>query len=261
VVDLGAAAARSFPLCAVGDGAYGLAMEGGPHRATIYTGNWHGSAGGASAPGAAGPGRSRPGSGSIVALHAATGAIRSRTAVAGAPQHLLLAPGPGGLGRRLYGVEWWPGPDAVQPAEEVWRLFGLDPTTLNVESAAALAGQPASLAIALDGDTAYVLVGAGGPLSGSVVLKVDLAGGGARPLAAVPGPGRGGLAVHGERLYVPQPNSAVVWAIDRRRGTRLEAIPVARAPIAITAPRRRQIRERARDRPAAWSRHRAIRPR
>ena len=66
-----------------------------------------------------------------------------------------------------------------------------------------------------------------------MVLEVDLAGGGPRPLAAVPGPGLGGLAVSGERVYVPQPDAAVVWAIERRRGTRLEAIPVGRAPIAV----------------------------
>jgi hypothetical protein len=116
---------------------------------------------------------------------------------------------------------------------ERWRLVGLDPDSLAPLSYAELPAPPLALALAPDGGHAYVLAGTGSPLGGSVVLEVDLAGGGARPLATVPGPGLGGLAVRGERLYVPQPDAAVVWAIDRGRGTRLEAIPVGLAPIAV----------------------------
>jgi hypothetical protein len=204
----------------------------------------------------------------VVAVQALTGAPGATAQLTGAPSLLAVAPAPGGAGQRVYAVEALPGrEDARPPPGETgvpadrWRLVGLDPESLAPLSHAALPAPPLALALAPDGGHAYVLAGAGGPLSGSVVLEVDLTGGGARPLATVPGPGLGGLAVSGERLYIPQPDAAVVWAIDRHRGALLEAIPVGRAPIAIAAPRRRQIRMCVRDRSAACSRRRAYRPR
>ena len=204
--------------------------------------------------------------GQLLALQALTGALVAAVPLAGEPSLLAVAPAPGGAGQRVYAVEALPGQEGARPqpgetgvTAERWRLVGLDPNSLAPVSHAELPAPPLALTLAPDGAHAYVLAGIGSPLGGSVVLEVDLAGGGARPLATVPGPGLGGLAVRGERLYVPQPDAAVVWAIDRRRGTRLEAIPVGRAPIAIAAPARDRA-ESVRARPAAWCRHRSCRP-
>ena len=154
---------RLLSVCAPGESRLGLAVESDPAGTVIYAGLWRtGPPGGPGGP--VGPQAGAPGRGTIVALDAATGAVLGRVPLAGAPDRLLSAPAPGGQGRRLYCVEGAPGPEARYPVDEQWRLLGLHPETLRVESTLPLRGDLPALAVAPGGDDAYALDGPYGVL-------------------------------------------------------------------------------------------------
>ncbi len=230
VFDLaGDAPPRLLSVCAPGESRLGLAVESDPAGTVIYAGLWRTAA--PPAPGGAarvgGPQAGTPGGGAIVALDAATGAVLGRVPLAGAPDRLLSAPAPGGQGRRLYCVEGAPGPEARYPVDEQWRLLGLHPETLRVESTLPLRGDLPALAVAPGGDDAYAL---DGPYD---VLHLDFRTGTAARLAALPGQSAGGLAVTEHRVYVPHSLGSAVWALDRRSGRLVQTVVTGRRPVAL----------------------------
>jgi hypothetical protein len=149
------------------------------------------------------------------------------------PKHLALAAAPGPTAPRLYCVEETPGPEVRNPGsvddDGQCRLVGLNPVTLETESALLLLEEPAALAFTPEGNDAYVrpLQAAAGR---SAVPHVDLATGRTRPLIALPGESVGDLVLAGERLYVPHARGSAVWAADRRRGRLAQTIAVGRSP-------------------------------
>jgi DNA-binding beta-propeller fold protein YncE len=170
-----------------------------------------------------------PGAGRVVVLDAA-GAVVAATAVAGAASHLTFAPAPGRVAQRLYFVTGGDDDAAAQPGAGTWRLRGVHPDTLEVESDLPLPDlpdPPSRVAFAPDGDTAY-LVTATGP----DVFALELRSGRTRRLAALPTAGVD-LAVTADRLYASDANGHTVWAVDRRDGRRVQAIPVGRHPVRI----------------------------
>lgn len=178
------------------------------------------------------------GSSAIVAIQADTGAVVGRTGLAGVPEHLVLAAAPGQVGQRLYCVEGTPGPEVrnartVGPDAGRWRLVGLNPVALEVESALPLSEGPVSVAVAPDGSEGYVVPASTTGLR-STLLQVDLRTGQSRPLIVLPGQSVGGLVVTGERVYVPHSLGSAVWAVDRRHGRLAKTIAVGRHPLDIT---------------------------
>jgi DNA-binding beta-propeller fold protein YncE len=213
-----------------------VALGRAPAGPVVYLGLWRWPDGGGGAPSGAGRGR-------ILAVHAATGAVLGSASLAGAPAHLLAVPAAGddgGGGHRLYAVQQLPGPGraddpAVQLAPQSWELVGLDSTTLGVRRTHPLDGRPTALAGSPDGRHLYALAQPLAVVPGVAVTRVmrlDLAAGVVRPLADVPGVALG-LAVTGERVYLPNAFGAEVWAIDRRSGRRLQTSPVGRHPTDI----------------------------
>jgi DNA-binding beta-propeller fold protein YncE len=108
-------------------------------------------------------------------------------------------------------------------------LVGLDPVTLDVESVHILGEQPGAVAVAPDGNDAYVR-----PARHRTVAHLDLRTGQSRPLVVLPGLSAGGPVVSGERLYATDSLGSAVWAVDRRRGRLAATIPVGRRPVGIT---------------------------
>jgi DNA-binding beta-propeller fold protein YncE len=216
-------------ICAARESLHSLALERTAAGLVAYVGLWR-------APTDAG-GRPLPGSGAIVAVETATGAVAGRTGMAGVPEHLLLAAAPGHEGPRLYAVEGTPGPEARNPGVPsvpgldagAWRLVGIDPATLDVESVLPLGEQPGAVTVTPDGNDAYVRAA-----RGRTVAHVDLRTGRSRPLVTLPGLSAGGPVVSGERLYAPDSLGSAVWAVDRRRGRLAQTIPVGRRPLGIT---------------------------
>jgi hypothetical protein len=212
----------------------GARTRGGP---TLFVGLWR--------PGAArGAAPITPG-GRVLALAAATGAVRSVYSTAGPPRALVLAPAPGPPDRRLYSLEGGAGPDGSGDADwgtgdpastgaAVWRLVGLDPGALEPVSELSLPEPLLWLGVSPDGREGYGLSGRGSLVLGSLVLRLDLAAGSVAPLTTLPGPAQG-LAVTRDRLYVPAPERDAVWVVDRQRGTLLRTVSVGRGPVAIAA--------------------------
>jgi DNA-binding beta-propeller fold protein YncE len=165
--------------------------------------------------------------GRVVAIHAETGAVLATGHVAGVPAQVVLAPAPGGLGQRLYVVDAEPGPEGDYAGSGRWRLVGLNPLSLDVESEFALGFLPNRLVVTADGDQAYALA-----QPNDTVRQIDLPHGTQRVLATLPGTGLG-LAVAGDRIYVSNPYGREVWALDRRQGRLLQTIPVGVHPVAI----------------------------
>jgi DNA-binding beta-propeller fold protein YncE len=168
----------------------------------------------------------------VVAIRAETGGVIASAPLAGVPSQVVVASAPGRLGQRLYVVDAEPGPEGDYAAGGRWRLLGLDPVSLDVESEFALGFLPNRLVpnrlvIAPDGDYAYALA-----QPNNAVRQIDLAHGAQRVLATLPGTSLG-LAVSGERIYVSNPYGREVWALDRRQGRLLQTIPVGAHPVAI----------------------------
>jgi DNA-binding beta-propeller fold protein YncE len=163
----------------------------------------------------------------LVAVHAATGRLLTARPLAGAPAGLSLAPTPGGVGSRLYAVESLSDPAEESPGASRGRLLGLNPVTLDVESAHGLDSRPVGLAVAPDGEAAYALTA-----YGSAVTEIDLVAGAQRRLAALP-ENATALAVAGDRVYVPNPWGDEVWVIDRRGAQPVRPVRVGRNPQSI----------------------------
>ncbi|MGH2353349.1 MAG: YncE family protein [Chloroflexota bacterium] len=227
-------------VCTGEESVAGLAMENGPAGLVAYLGIWHrpvaeGEPEGARDAGGA-TGATELGS-RVLAVDAETGDGIGVYPLAGTPGSVILAPGPGRTGRRLYSVEALPDPDTGTPEDSYegqytraseWRLLGLNPATLEPESEHTLSASPFSLAVAPDGDHAYFL------LDGDRVRHLDLATGTVTGLAALPGFGTD-LAVTATRVYVPDSRGDSVWAVDRRSGRLATSIAVGRHPIGILA--------------------------
>ena len=219
-----------------------VAAADGPDGAVVYVGLW-----GRAAPAAA------AGRGAVLAVDPATGAVLGRAESAGAPERLVLAPAPGGAGRRLYAVEGTPGPDerysgTVGEPPARWRVLTLDPVALTVTAAAPLAtvgGDAAPpLAAAPDGARLFALGRAGG--GRSALQTLDAATGAVGPAIALPGEALGGLLATDARVYVPDALGHGVWVVDHRRGHLLGAVDVGRGPVAITSSHLPMVRGRRR---------------
>jgi hypothetical protein len=221
LVDLTAgAAAVGAPLgggCAPDEGVSGVALSGEPAGPIVYLG-----VAGPAAEGETGDRRGR-----IVAIEGATGATRAVAPLAGTPSHLVLAPAPGGPGRRLYVVETLSPSDDESPGPYRGRLVGFDPLTLALEGELPLPAAPGRVALAPDGEAAYALVA-----FGTVLLRLDLAAGTVTRLAEIPGRAIT-LAVARDRIYVPNPYGSEVWVLDRRSGRLTRTIPVGRSPMGV----------------------------
>jgi DNA-binding beta-propeller fold protein YncE len=217
--------------CSQREVAVGLAVGRDAAGVTAYISTWS-SAGEVD-------GHWRPGEGRIRAVDALSGALLASHRSTGMPEQLLLSPAPGGS-RRLYVVESiraagvalesGSGPD-VAAANRV-QLVGLNLATLDPESALPLDHLPRAMAISPDGNHAYTVAGLTTPRQ---LMHVNLATGDSRLLATVPGSGHGGLAVVGNRIYVPNPAGREVAVFDRRSGRPLGTAPTGRHPVDIIA--------------------------
>ena len=139
----------------------------------------------------------------------------------------MAGPAPGGEGRRLYCVEGWPGPEARYPIDERWRLLGLDPATLAIETVQPLGGDVSGFAVAPDGDDAYALEGS------RELLHLELSTGAVATLATLPGHSVGGLAATDRWVYAPHSSGSAVWAVDRRSGRLILSAATGRHPNAL----------------------------
>jgi hypothetical protein len=224
---------RTQVVCAARESLHSLALEQTAAGPVAYVGLWQSPG----SPGEAGN-RRLPGRGAVVAIQADTGVVTARTGLGGVPEHFVPAAAPGRVGDRLYCVEGAPGPEVRNPGSAAgdagqWRLLGLNPVTLEVESDLLLPEEPAAVAVAPDGTIAYVRPTHTAALR-SAVLQVDLTTGHTRPLIVLPGESVGGLVVSGDRLYAPHSHGSAVWAVDRRRGRLAQTIAVGRHPLGIT---------------------------
>jgi hypothetical protein len=227
-------AAPTPPVCRAGETVVGLAVErtpGGPVAYLALAGRQGG--GGPAAPAARGR---------VVMVAVDSGAALGSYPLAGPPQALVLAPGPGRRGRRLYCLQAPAGPtpgtvgaggNGPPPAPDtgLWLLLGLDRDALRPVAAHALAEAPRALAVAPDGDRAYALSDAGGA-GGAALLAVDLATGRAAGRTALPGEGAG-LAVTAQRVYVADPRGDALWVVDRSGGALRPPVRVGRRPVDV----------------------------
>ncbi len=226
-----AAVERTLPVCAgEGDSVQALALAPGPDGPLAYVALWR-----QAAPGA-GPGGAR-----LAAVHPQTGAVRASAPLPGVPEQLLLAPAPEGTPRRLYAVAAVPsagasqdgavGAGALAAEAAEWRLTGLDPDTLHVESEQRLPHRPLWLGVTPDGRRAYAVAGPTSLLTPSVLLRIDLHTGSAALLRDAPGRVMG-LAVTGDRLFLADPDGDGLWVMDH--GGRLgRPVRVGRHPVAM----------------------------
>jgi hypothetical protein len=192
----------------------------------------------------AAPGLPAGGPARVVAVDPTTGSVVAGLPLAGAPSHLVLAPGPAGTGARLYAVETPaqrpvlegtggpPQPGGPDEAAGAGRLLGLDPASLEVLSVQPLAHPPLALAVGPDGERAYALVGLGDPRRGDALTELDLVAGTERPFAALPGAALDLAATPG-RVYASAPTRGVVWALDRRTGRLVATLPAGRGPAGL----------------------------
>jgi len=220
-------------VCAGRDSVVGLAASS--DGALVYLALWHRPD---TAQACDGPTGSR-----VVALRLATGALVATAPLEGLPGPLLLAPGPGGGGQRLYAAEALPGPDLALPGEapgecawasygkrfegaRAWRVRALDGTTLAPEGEHTVPYPPRALAATPDGGDAFVLAGR------AALLRLDPAGGPARLFATLPDRAVG-LAATDDQVFTLDPFGDRVWRLDRTRGRPLRAIPTGRSPLGL----------------------------
>ena len=128
------------------------------------------------------------------------------------------------------------GAEALAAEATEWRLTGLDPDTLHVESEQRLPFRPLWLGVAPDGRRAFAVAGPPSLLAPSAVLRIDLLGGSAALLRAAPGRVMG-LAVTGDRLFLADPEGEALWVTDHggrpARTSRVGRHPIA---VALSAP-------------------------
>jgi DNA-binding beta-propeller fold protein YncE len=236
VIDFDAGAVvRTHNVCAPREVPMSLALAPTPRGPVVYVGLWR--------PVAPVGSPWRPAGGRVLALDAQTGATTAVLPLVGLPDALVVGTGPVGSGpesaSRLYCVE------APLPADEDgtpplrrdgaargWRLWGADPTTLDVASEQVVRYPPIGLTVAPDGRQAYAVVQ---PVDGQflrALLRLDLVRGTETLLARVPGSTGTSLAVTDARVYVPNPEGNAVWVADRQ-GRPLQAIPVRGHPLGI----------------------------
>ena len=217
LVDAAAGAVeRTLAVCGPDERVAAAAFESSPAGLVVYLGTWLSVEEGD----AAGPARGR-----IVALDARTGAVRASAPVDGRPSRLALAPGRSPPDARLFCLEDTPVPAYDTAAGVRSRLLALDPATLQLERAAPLRAGPRYLAVAPDGERAYLL-----PTLGGTVHEVDLRSGAQTPWAALPGAGAGLVATD---RWVYAAAGDAVWRIDRRAGGRAEILSVGGHPGAL----------------------------
>ena len=123
------------------------------------------------------------------------------------------------------------GAGALAAEATEWRLTGLDPDTLHVESEQRLPYRPLWLGVTPDGRRAFAVAGPTSLLTPSAVLRIDLLGGSASLLRAAPGRVMG-LAVTGDRLFLADPEGEALWVTDHR-GRLARTVRVGRHPIAV----------------------------
>jgi outer membrane protein assembly factor BamB len=232
LVDLRTGAiSRTYTPCAGEEGVTSLAVDTTAAGTTVYVGisSWYEENGR----------RQRSKNGQIVALDAETAVPLVTYPAAGWPRSVQLAPGPGGLGRRLYCLVAVPGPNwDGREDEDSWlyasggelRLLALDPAALTPLDAHALAFMPSSLAVAPDGQSAYALT-----VMGSQIVHIDLATGATRRLWQFRPTDATDLAVGDKRLYLVRPYDNEVWVLDREHGRVLKTVPVGHHPLGIVA--------------------------
>jgi hypothetical protein len=232
LVDLAAEGPRvatAGPVCPPGERAQALALGAAPGGPVAYLALWApaGARGDGGAP--------QPRHGSVVAVDGLTGAPLAVARPDGVPARLALGP----AGRGLYCVVGAPGPAPEDEARRGvfagaarWRLLALDPDTLDERRAYPLPGGPVPpvLAVAPEGDAAYVLRGRDG--GRSELLHLDLRAGALAPLVTLPGLALG-LAVTPERVYVTHADGDEVWTVQRRSGRVGATLPVGRGPVAL----------------------------
>jgi hypothetical protein len=229
-------AAGGLPLCAAGERATSLALWDGAPGPIAYVGLWH-------APEVA-TAEASSGRGRLLAIDARSGATPASARFDGALDALVLAAGPGGSSR-LYAVE-----DRSESDEETsalqrgdrydahgWRLWALDPTTLEPLDGLRLAYPPVGLAVAPEGDEAYALVGPVDGRQARALMRLDLDTGAQTRLGRVPGTYGSSLVVTPDRVYVPIPEGRDVWVGDRQ-GRPLTTLAVGEHPqdVAFSGP-------------------------
>jgi hypothetical protein len=163
---------------------------------------------------------------------------------AGLPRLVTLAPAPGRAGRRLYYLVAVPaaadpagdrsdgGPPPATAVGVRWRLTGVDPATLERESEHDVPDLPVGLAVAPDGDEAYLLTGSESLLSGDRLVRLNLTTGLPDRGQVLPGEAQS-LAVTRERVYVPNPWGREVWVVDRRGGGLMRPVAVGHGPVGL----------------------------
>jgi hypothetical protein len=229
----GARLAAARDVCSGADSVVGLAVGAGGAGgagALAYLAIWRRPAGGGACGGATG---SR-----VVALRPTAGAPVAVAPLAGVPGPLVLSPGPGRLGARLYAAEALPAPDGgalgcqsasyreLVEGAAAWRVWGLDAASLAPEAEHAVPAPVRALAVTPDGDDAFVLADL------ATVLRLAPGGGPAARLTALPGPALG-LAATDDRLYALDALGDRVWGLDRRRGTVVQTLATGRGPTGL----------------------------
>jgi hypothetical protein len=220
-------------VCAGRDSVVGLAVGGDGE--VVYLALWR-------RPLAAEPCDGATGS-RVVALRLDTGTPVATAPLAGVPGPLVLAPGPGGPGPRLYASEALPGPDGAVPGESpadcaeggygdafegarAWRVWGLDATTLAPVGEHAVPYPVRALAATPDGGDAFVLAGR------DALLRLGPAGGPARPFATLPDRAFG-LAATDDQVFTLDVFGGRLWSLDRTHGRGLRTIPTGRSPLGL----------------------------
>jgi hypothetical protein len=241
--------ARTVAVCGQHETLRGLALDHGPAGPTAYlaldggrpTGGLAGGTDATGGPGgssnaggvASGTDAGGPGSaasrGRIVAVDVASGAVVGSAALGGTPTHLVAGPAPWAPSRRVYCLLSTGGPEQEPPTPSSGQLLALHPATLAVEAAYPLDGSPVRLAIAPDGDRAFLLTE-----DSHALLVVDLTTGRRAGTTQLPERGTATALVAGRaRLFVASAYRNEVWAVDHQQLHRVQTIPTGKGPVAL----------------------------